>query len=163
MMPFYRRNRVYQKRDKHEITFTDLAQNAAAQQNEPLLIVVPVADKDSQTECSVGSRVNGIYCEINISAQVTTNPKVVHWTVEAFRLGETLANSNTYYQPSRSRVLKRGMEMLPSDQSTVFKRIFFVPLPKQRLQDNFNVNFRYIASSSETINICGFFIYKELY
>ncbi len=162
-MPFSRRNRTFQKRDKHEVTYTALAENAGSQKNVPLLIVVPVADKDTSTECSVGSHVNGIYCEINIAAQTTTNPKTVHWTVEMFRLGETLANSNTYYQPSRSRVLKRGLEMLPSDQSTVYKRMFFVALPKGRLQDNINVNFRYIASSTETINTCGFFIYKELY
>ncbi len=162
-MPFFRRNRVYQKRDKHEVTFTDLAKIASAQQNVPLIIVVPVADKESRTECSVGSTVRGIYCELNMAAENITSPKVIHWTIEDFRLGETLANSNTYYQPSRSRVLKRGMEMLPKNVSTVFKRIFFVPLPKHRLQDNYNVNFRYIVSSGETVNVCGFFIYKELY
>ncbi len=80
-----------------------------------------------------------------------------------FRDGETLAVPSLYYQSSRSRILKRGMEMLPKDLGTQIKRIFFVPLPKGRLQENVNVAFRYIATSAEAINICGFAIYKEIY
>ncbi len=57
------------------------------------------------------------------------------------------------------------MEMLPKDASTVFKRIFVVKVPRkfQRMAQNMNIEFRYIATSTEAINACGIAIYKEYY
>ncbi len=73
--------------------------------------------------------------------------------------------ANSYYQDTRAQVIKRGMEMLPSDQSTVFKRIVPVAIPKiyQRQRQGSVIRFDYQCSSTETINACGFCIYKELY
>ncbi len=59
--------------------------------------------------------------------------------------------------------MKRGMEMLPTNVATVFKRIFVVKIPRvyNRVGDTDQYTFQYIASSSQTINACGIAIYKE--
>ncbi len=152
------------KSDKHEITWSNLAQNAAAQQSVTLSQGVPTADADTATETEIGSRITSIYFEFHFSAQVITNPKVIHWVINAgIQQGETLSTTSTYYQGDRSKIIKRGMEMLPADQSTVFKRIFVVRIPKvyQRVKANSFIQFRYISTSTETINACGIAIYKE--
>ncbi len=151
--------------DKHEITWSFLAQDASAQQSITFVDVVQPASKNTAVENGIGSKIKWIYIEMNISAEVITNPKVFHWTVEAFDSGSTVGASNTYYQENRSNVLKRGMEMLPKDLGTVFKRIFIVPIPPkwQRCRNNMGLSLRYIVSSAEAINMCGFAIYKELY
>ncbi len=163
-MPF-RRNLRPIKSDKHEITWSNLAQNASSVQDITLVLGVPSADKDLATECEIGSHVKSVYFEFHFSAQVITNPKVIHWTIQTFRAGETSTVPSTYYQSGRSTIIKRGMEMLPADQSVVFKRIFVVNIPKhaQRVRDNTVIQFRYISTSTETINACGFAIYKEYY
>ncbi len=164
-MPRFYKTRQIVKRDKHEITWSNLAQNASTNQAIALSLGVSVGDKDTSTECAVGSHIRGIYLEFHFSAQVTTNPKVIHWKVVVIRSGQTMEVANSYYQPTRSQVIKRGMEMLPSDQSTVFKRIVFVSIPKayQRVKEGSSIRFDYQASSAETINACGFAIYKEIY
>ncbi len=166
MMVFRRRQSLRPiKTDKHEVVFTDLAKNASSVQSVNLAVGTPSADKDSATEVEIGSHVKSIYVELNIAAETVTNPKVVHWAINLARTGETIAIPSLYYQDSRSRMLKRGMEMLPKDVATVYKRIFVVRIPRsyQRMAANTFIQFRYIATSTETINICGFFIYKEFY
>ncbi len=165
-MPFRSRNFLRPiKSDKHEITWSNLAQNASAVQVIPLALGVPSADKNTSTEVEVGSHVKSIYFEFHFSAQVVTNPKVIHWFLVGKRTGETVGTPSSYYTSERSSIFKRGMEMLPADQSTVFKRIFVVKIPRkfQRMADNMNLEFRYISSSTETINACGIAIYKEYY
>ncbi len=160
----FRRSRFAPRQtDKHEVSWSNLVQDASSVQSETIIDVVQPPAKNLGTECGIGSHVNGVYFEFNLSANVVTNPKIVHWSVEMFRDGETLAVPSLYYQTSRSRILKRGMEMLPKDLSVQIKRIFFVPIPKGRLQENVNCAFRYIATSAEAINMCGFAIYKEIY
>ncbi len=124
-----------------------------------------MAAKDDATECSIGSHVKWIYFEINFAAETITSPKVVHWSVNVTPTGMTTGVPSTYYQQDHAYILKRGMEMLPKDVGTVYKRIFVVKIPKvyQRIKDNSAIVFKYIASSAETINVCGFAIYKELY
>ncbi len=153
------------KTDKHEVVFTDLSKDAGAVQTVNLAVGTPSADKDLPTEVEIGSHVKSIYVELNIAAETITNAKVVHWAINLARTGETIAVPSLYYQDSRSRMLKRGMEMLPKNVSTVYKRIFVVRIPKsyQRMAANSFIQFRYIATLTETINICGFFIYKEYY
>ncbi len=126
---------------------------------------VAVGDKDTSVECAVGSHVRFFYIEMHFSAETITNPKVVHWEVISIPTGLTVGNPNTYYNDSRARIFKRGMEMLPKDVSTVFKRIVPVPVPRvyQRMQENSNLVLRFITSSAESINACGFCIYKEIY
>ncbi len=164
IMPFRRRRGPPLITDKHEVTWSDLAIDASSPINKILATVVQPASKNLSTEVGIGSRVNGVYIEVNFAAETITNPKVVHWQVIITRAGQTIAAATAYYQSERSQIIKRGMEMLPKDVGTVYKRIFFAPLPKgsTRMRENSEIIFRYQASSAETINVCGFAIYKEL-
>ncbi len=164
-MPF-RRSRPVIKSDKHEIEWSQLAANLGTTtfvQN--LALGVASADKDTKGEVEIGSRINSIYIEFNCAAQTTTNPKILHWTVQGGAQGTTLENPTTYYQSNRSFILKRGMEMLPSDVATVYKRIFVVRIPPKlrRMTDAGFISILFRATSTETINLCGFAIYKEFY
>ncbi len=165
-MPYRRRRNLRPiKTDKHEVVFSNLVQDASSVVSVNLAEGTPSADKDAATEVEVGSHIKFIYLEFNVSANVVTNPKIVHWAVNLARTGETIAVPSLYYQDSRSRIIKRGMEMLPKDLGTVYKRIIPIPIPRtyQRMAANSFIQFRYIATSSEAINICGFAIYKEYY
>lgn len=166
-MPF-RRNRTVIKTDKHEITWSLLAADFGTATTSILLVDgVEAANKNTSTECMVGSHVRSIYIEMNMAAQTTTNPKVLHWEVllKPFSASAGSSNPSLYYQVARNQVIKRGMEMLPSDVATVYKRIFVVRVPKKAqrigLDDQIALVFR--CSSTETINVCGFAIYKEQY
>ncbi len=160
---FHQRNPI--KTDKHEITFTDLAVDASTTRNTQLYLAVDLADKDLANEVSIGSHVKWVYCEINFAAQVITNPKTVHWTIRIVPPAASPSVPSQMYQIDRSYVLKRGMEMLPKDVGTVYKRIFVVKIPKsyQRAKDGQKLEFEYVASSTETMNACAIFIYKEIY
>ncbi len=165
-MPFRSRNFLRPvKSDKHEITWSNLAQDASAVQVIVLAKGTDSADKDASSEVEVGSNVKSIYFEFHFSAEVVTNPKVIHWFVVGKRTGETIGTPSTYYTDERSSIFKRGMEMLPKDLSTVFKRIFVVKVPRKfaRMAKNMNIEFRYISTSTQTINACGIAIYKEYY
>ncbi len=153
------------KSDKHEITWSNLAQDASATTNIALATAVASADKNTATEVEIGSHIKSIYFEFNVAANTITNPKVLHWKVIGNRAGETITAASTYYQADRSRIIKRGMEMLPKDVGTVFKRIFVVRIPRtwQRMQANMSLTFAYVSTSAEPQNLCGFAIYKEYY
>ncbi len=163
-MPF-RRNRQVVKRDKHEVTFTDLSKDASTFSTILLASGVDVGAKTGSTDVAIGSHLYGIYCEFNVGAETVTSAKTLHWKVEMHLTGQTASAPTLYYQPDRSQILKRGMEMLPKNVSTQTKRIFFVRIPKgyQRMKEGMSFSFHYGASSSQTINICGIFIYKEIY
>ncbi len=130
-----------------------------------ILTGVPVADKDASTEVAVGSHVKWVYCEINFSAETTTAVKTVHWTVRMVMPGQSASVPTQFYNIDRSFVLKRGMEMLVRDQSTLIKRIFVIKIPKvyQRIKEGQQLEFEYVSSSSNTQNTCGIFIYREQY
>ncbi len=98
---------------------------------------------------------------MNIAAETVTNPKVFHWTLHKNPTNALAFTPSLYNENSRSWIMKRGMEMLPSDVSTVFKRIFVVRPPKKmrRMSEGDTMQMRVIASSAETINFCGFMIY----
>ncbi len=162
-MPFSR-NRPVVHSEKHEVTWSNLAQNASAGITIQLCNPVNPTQKDGPTEVLIGAVVKSIYFEFHFSAQVITNPKVIHWIIIAERIGQTAVLSSSYDAPEKSQIFKRGMEMLPADQSTVFKRVFVVRIPKfmQRQKENQDIRLKYTSSSAETINACGFAIYKEL-
>ncbi len=165
-MPFHRSNFLRPvKSDKHELTWSNLAQDASSVQVIVLAKGTDSADKNASTEVEVGAAVRSIYFEFHFSANTITNPKVIHWFIVGKRTGETIGTPSTYYTDERSSIFKRGMEMLVKDTSTVFKRIFVVKVPKkfQRIAKNMNIEFRYIATSAEAINACGIAIYKEFY
>ncbi len=153
--------------DKHEIVWSNLAQDVTTPGISVELIKgVPPATKDQAipAECVIGSRVNSIYLEFHFSPATTAAPNIIHWVVEIQRTGQTNSVSNTYYQSDRSQILKRGMEMLVPNVSTVFKRIVVVKIPRfiRRVKDDTKIRFRYTGSGADTVNACGFAIYKEI-
>ncbi len=165
-MPLFRRGLAQQKLDKHELTWSFLAADqGTATVIVPLVLGVHSADKNAPTECEVGSHIRSIYFEFNIAANTITNPKVMHWTIQGGPEGTTLENPLTYYQGNRAQIFKRGMEMLPKDVGTVYKRIFVARVPKkmQRVQENGFISLLFRMSSTEAVNNCGFAIYKESY
>ncbi len=154
------------KTDKHEILFSALSENASTQKNITLATGVQSADKDNAGEVETGSHIKWIYMEINIAAEDITTAKILHWTVSINPTGAgNVPTPATGYSSSRSRILKRGMEMLPKDVGTVFKRIFVVKIPRkwQRMAEGQKIAFNYIATSTAVQNLCGFAIYKEIY
>ncbi len=153
------------KTDKHEVTFSDLASNNSVNNSVTLIEGVDVASKNTSTECAVGSHVKWIFCEFNISAETVTNIKTMHWLFRVIPPLQAPSISSALYASDRSYVLKRGMEMLPKDVATVFKRVFVLKIPKvyQRIKDGQKLTFEYVASSTETTNLCGVFVYKEIY
>ncbi len=150
--------------NKHEVTFTHLAQDSSTKQTVPLTIAVDAADKNNSTEVSIGSRITWIFCEFNISAEAVTVVKTVHWAIRYIPSGQVSSGPNQLFGTDRAFVIKRGMEMLPKDVSTVYKRVFTVKVPRkyQRQTDNGSFVFEYVASSTNTMNACGIFIYKEI-
>ncbi len=165
IMPFHRRRMAPLKSDKHEITWSNLAQDASSTQSINIIQGVASADKNSSIEVEVGSHVNAIYLEFHFSANVVTNPKVIHWVVQCKVDSVSSTVPSTYYQDERAMIIKRGMEMLPKDVGTVYKRVILVKIPPKyrRIAKNSFYSFIYICSSAEAINACGIGIYKELY
>ncbi len=160
-MPHFQRPII--QSDKHENTWSNLAQNASVTQGITLSNAVQPSAKNTATEVAIGSKIYGIYLEFHFSAETITNPKVIHWKVEVIPANTTVSVANSYYQTDRAYVIQRGMEMLPKSVSTVFKRIVFVRIPRvyQRQKEGQVISFRYQSSSTETINACGIAIYKE--
>ncbi len=150
--------------NKHEVTFSHLAQDSSSTQSVPLSLGVDAANKDNSTEVGIGSRISWIFCEFNMSAETITVVKTVHWVIRYIPSGQVSSGPNQLFGTDRAYVIKRGMEMLPKDTSTVFKRVFVVKIPRkyQRQTDNGSFVFEYVASSTNTMNACGVFVYKEI-
>ncbi len=150
---------------KHENTWSFLAQNASSQKNIDIVKATDrgVIDTANPAEVAIGSKIKWIYFEFHFSAEVTGNTNVVHWKIEIQKAGSAATDPNTYNQIDKSFIIKRGMEMLPKAVSTVFKRIFVVKIPRnyQRQSAGMLIKFRYITSSTDTINTCGVTIFKE--
>ncbi len=140
-----------------------MVQDASTTDTTQLATGTDPANVNLANEVVRGAKITSLYLEFHFSAEVVTNPKVIHWTVEVTRAGMVTGAPNTYYNDSRSFVIKRGMEMLPRDASVVYKRVLVVKIPPiyQRMKKNQDINFRYICSSTEAINACGICIYKS--
>ncbi len=149
--------------DKHEFTWSDLITDYGSTVSKVIVDPVLAPDANTAAEVTIGSTVTGIYIETNLSREVLTTTGVFHWKVEMIRTGETLVPPNLYYQINRSQTLKRGMEMLPKDIGVVTKRIFYVRIPKgwQRMKANNRIVIRAISTNTNTLNFCGFAIFKE--
>ncbi len=146
--------------EKHEITWSDLAINASGVKIKDLVIGTKTPTIVGQVR--TGASIGAIYLEVNFSAETVTNPKVIHWHVSKAPFGTTINVPSLYDQTDKRFIFKRGMEMLPSDQGTVYKRVFVVRIPPRfkRMGDGDKIRFTYIATSAETVNVCGFAIYK---
>ncbi len=144
------------KTEKTEITWSDLATDYGSA-NVNKTIAVP-----GTNDLEIGDTINWVYFEFNCAAQTTTNPKVLHWSVIKLRTGQSAPTGSTYNQAIKAQILKRGMEMLPSDVATVYKRQFVVKLPRsiKRFRDGDSLIISFRASSTETINNCGFAVFR---
>ncbi len=149
--------------EKKEITWSDLGINAATTTEKTIYQGEPPSATNLGNEVEVGSLVKWVYFEFHFSQDQTANVSVVHWQIDFIPEGMTTGNPNTYNQGNKAYIIKRGMEMLPVNVSTVFKRIFVVKIPRvyQRVKVNTALKFRYISSSANTINACGFAVYKR--
>ncbi len=147
------------------MTYTNLSQDASVNVEIPLVIGVDVGAKTGVNDCAIGSHVKWIFCEFNFSAETITNAKTIHWVVRVIPATASASGASTTNAADKAYVIKRGMEMLPKDLSVVYKRVFTVKIPRgyQRIKEGMKINFEYKASSTQTINSCGIFIYKELY
>ncbi len=165
MPRFVRRNVPPIMTDKHELTWSNLGQNASTAIVIKLAEGVVPANKNVADEVVIGSHIRWVYFEFHFSAETITNPKVIHWQVRFKRADQTMPAPSLYNQNNKNQIIKRGMEILPKDVSTVFKRVFVVKIPKiyQRAVQLGRLEFAYISSSAETINACGIVVYKEIY
>ncbi len=148
--------------EKKEITWSNLAQDASTVKTITIYEGVQSADVNLATEVEVGSKVFSVYFEFHFAPQVITSPKVIHWQIQFVPEGMTASVPSTYNAGDKSYIIKRGMEMLPADVGTVFKRIFVVKIPRayQRIKVNTDLVLTYVCSSTETINACGIGIFK---
>ncbi len=150
------------KSEKEEVTFSHLAQDSSATQT----VTIALAENSPTTagDVEIGDTIKSFFFEINFGAEVTTSPKIVHWILVKNPLGGTISGSPATQDSTYKRfIFKRGMEMLPRDVGTVTKRIGVVRIPPRfrRMGDADQLQFRYICTSSEQINVCGNFIYKH--
>ncbi len=150
------------KSEKEEVTFSNLASDASSTVSIDVITAVNAPTTAGQVE--IGDTVPWVFCEINFAAQTITNPKIIHWKIWKQAAGQITTTAPSTYDDTAKRFhLKRGMEMLPASVSTVTKRIFVVRLPPRlrRMGDGDKIRFSYIATSAETVNVCGFFIFKH--
>ncbi len=163
-MPFRSRRNLGGPSRKHENTWSFLAQDASTTQTVILAKGTQAADitDATATEVKSGARITSIYFEFHFSPEVITNTKVIHWHVGILPFGTSTGVASLYQLVQRRFIIKRGMEMLVKDVGTVFKRVFVVKIPYkyQRLGIADQIVFKYICTSSETINACGIAIYR---
>ncbi len=167
-MVFRRQRFAPLKKNKHEITWTNLeADFGTAKVTIPLIKGVESANANIASEVVIRSKVIGIYIEMQFSSALgaAASATVLHWSVTKEPFGTAISNPNLYYQADRRFILKRGMEMIPeANTSTVIKRIFFVKLPnKGTIGQDDEIVISMQASGTNVMNWCGIAIYKEIY
>lgn len=150
--------------EKHETSWSNLSQDASSAVEVTILTGVVDANVNLGTECEIGSKLDWIYLEFNCAAETVTSAKVLHWFVAKKPFGTALSNPNTYYQTDKRFIVKRGMEMLPKDVSTVYKRGMYIKVPRsmRKVGRDDTFVFKYICSSAEAINMCGFTVCKPI-
>ncbi len=150
---------------KHENSWSNIAQDAFVVRKITIAKSTQYSDLGTATpeEVAIGSRVGAIYLEFHFSAETITNTKVIHWQVVKEPFNTNPTDPSLYNQDNKRFIFKRGMEMLPKDVATVFKRIVVVRIPPKfrRMGQNDQITFQYQCSLTETINACGISIFKE--
>ncbi len=155
--------------EKMETTFTNLVQNASTVQS---ILITSAVKNPTGTNTEVGSHIKWIYVEMNLNGVDNSGAtQIVHWLIQHVPKDDgSLRITPSGYNPiSKSLILKRGMEMLPeipldSGGTVQTKRIFVVKIPwrYQRRAESDAFRFQYISTSTSSINICAFFIFKEI-
>ncbi len=149
------------KSEKEEVSFSNLIQNASTTKTVDIITATDSPTTAGQVE--IGDTVNSIFCELNFSAENITNTKIIHWMILKLRTGQVIATPSAYDPTIKRQILKRGMEMLPKDVGTTIKRVFVIKLPRsiKNFQDGDKLQFGYVATATDTINTCGFFIFRH--
>ncbi len=158
--------RAIVNRQKHEVTGTFLNTDMTLVNGVTLYTGTASADLNAGNEVGIGSKVFSVYIEFNVSAAETSTPNVFHWQLIYLPApaSATPPIPSLYNQNIKSHILKRGMEMIPVNVSTVIKRIFVVRIPKkyQRTETGAILSFRQIASpGTDNVNFCFFAIFQE--
>ncbi len=159
---------------KHEITWSNLSQNASTVQNILLVKGVDNPVATTASDVHVGASVKWIYIEFNLNGVDNSGVvQIFHWLIFKNPQNKYITSDTdpaTYNQDYRRQILKRGMEMLPeipigSGGTVQTKRIFTVKLPRGflRIGQDDAINLRYKSTSTSGINFCGIAIYKEFY
>jgi len=170
-MPYSRRQTYLRpvKTEKHEGTWSFLLQNASATQ-EIIIARATAGEPVLATDVEVGSQIKSVYFEFNLNGVDNSGTaQVFHWMIYKNPIGNFAPlDPLSYDTASKSRIMKRGMEMLPeiplgSGGTVQTKRIFVVKIPRvyHRMAENDEINLTYRSTSSSNINFCGIFIFKE--
>ncbi len=162
-MPYRRNNLRPINSDKHEVTWSLLGLDPTVNTQVVLAVATQPSVTNTATEVEIGSKISTIFLEFHFSPAQTGAVNVIHWQVRKEPFSTVPTAPNTYYQQDRRFIFKRGMEMLPTNVSTVFKRIVVVRIPPRfsRMGENDRLIFQFEGSSTQTINACGFAIYKR--
>ncbi len=157
---------------KHEQTFSNLAQNASS---GITITVIKGTERGgiataTPEEVQIGAKITSVFFEFNLNGVDNSgSAQVIHWMVFKNPQGTFSPNPLLYNENTKRHILKRGMEMLPeiplgSGGTVQTKRVFVVKIPRglQRFGDDDTLEFIYRSSSASSINICGFMIYKEI-
>ncbi len=159
------------KTEKHEGTWSNLAQNASTTQAVDL-ITTASAEPVLATDVETGSKVKSVYIEFNLNGVDNSGTaQVFHWLIAKNPNNQftiTVFDPLLYDQAIKSKILKRGMEMLPeiplgSGGTVQVKRIFVIKIPRfmNRFAENDKLTLYYRSSSASGVNFCGISIFKE--
>ncbi len=171
-MPYSsRRNLRPVKTEKHENTWSNLGQNASTLQSVDLINTVP-GEPATGIEVETGSTVKWIFIEFNLNGVDNSGTVAVfHWLIAKNPNNQIPAASfdpSLYDTNIKSKILKRGMEMLPeiplgSGGTVQTKRVFIVKIPRgfSRFAENDKLTLYYKSTSASGINYCGISIFKE--
>ncbi len=149
--------------EKHETVWSKLSQDASGVQIEELARATDPSGVNLNTEVITGSVIKSLYLEFQFSAETITTTKIVHWMICKLPTGKAIGVPSLYGTADKRHIFKRGMEMLPKSVNTIIKRIVVVKIPKgkQRMGENDVWQLQWIVTSAETVNACGFCIYKH--
>ncbi len=156
-MPSYRRSsRPTLKTKKLEQTVTQLVANLGAGVQTLTLAAAPEPVALS-IDVPVGSKLRWTQIEFNLSAENVSNPKTLHWMICKNPGNNLTFTPTTYGADTRKFVFQRGLEMVPKTTSFLVKRIINVRIPPRyrRMDENDELQFNYLASSTEALNFCA--------
>ncbi len=162
-MPFRTRRDLHPvNQEKHEITWSKLADASATQD---IQIAIGTKDVTGVEEVRIGSHINWLYVEFNVTNDATTD-MIFHWKIVKEPFGTNTTAASTYDQIDKRFIMKRGMEMLSaSEPGTIFKRMFTVKIPQRfrRMGDTDQLILKVTKSSATATNFCGFIVFKETF
>ncbi len=173
-MPGYRRGNSLRpiNSQKHENTWSFLIQNASSVQT---IVIIKgtergTIDTSNAQEVQIGAKISSVYVEFNLNGVDNSgSAQVFHWQIMKNPNNQINSPDPAQYNTAfKSKILKRGMEMLPeipigSGGTVQTKRIFVVKIPKgmQRFGDDDRLELNYKSTSASSINFCGITIFKE--